>query len=215
MKFKGEIDNVRTLKKGMKITIAIGDKEAGKVLKDIYNFMDKPIDVELLVDNELQAERLKQLTPEQRKKIYAILRDMEAYTGECVESLKEKTKQSFIRATQHEEFSLSNCSKELAADYIEFLLTLCFEIGVPFSNSPADAFEEVDRYLKLCLAKKVCAVCGKDGEVHHWDAIGMGRDRRNYDDSGHRKICLCRPHHTEVETIGRDTFKEKYHVYGV
>src|SRR5690554_357366 len=131
----------------------------------MYNFMDKPITVEFLVDDELQAERMKQLSPEQRKKIYAILRDMEAYTGESVEALKEKTKESFIRTTQHEEFSLSNCSKELAADYIEFLLTLCFEIGVPFSNSPADAFEDVDRYLRLCLAKRVCAVCGKDGEI--------------------------------------------------
>jgi hypothetical protein len=177
--------------------------------------MDKPIDVEFLVDDDLQAERLKQISPDQRKKIYAILRDMEAYTGDSMENLKEKTKVSFIRATGDEMFSLSNCSKDTAADYIEFLLSLCFEIGVPFSNSPADAFEDVDRYLRLCLAKKVCSVCGKDGEVHHWNAIGMGRDRWNYDDSDHRKLCLCRKHHTEIETIGRDSFEEKYHVYGV
>ena len=70
MKFKGEIDNIRTLKQGMKITIAIGDKETVKVMKDIYNFMDKPIELELLIDDELQTKRLKQLSPEQRKKIY-------------------------------------------------------------------------------------------------------------------------------------------------
>lgn len=215
MKFKAEIDNIRTLKQGMKITIAIGDKETVKVMKDIYNFMDKPIELELLIDDELQTKRLKQLSPKQRKKIYAILRDMEAYIGDSVENLKEKTKESFIKATEYEDFSLSNCSKELAADYIEYLLTLCFEIGVPFSSSPADAFEDVDRYLRLCLAKRVCAVCGQDGEEHHWNAIGMGRDRRKIDDSDLRKIRLCRVHHTEVETIGRDTFENKYHVYGV
>lgn len=82
MKFKGEIDNIRTLKQGMKITITIGDKETVKVMKDVYNFMDKPLEVEFLVDDELQTKRLKQLSPEQRKKIYAILRDMEAYTGD-------------------------------------------------------------------------------------------------------------------------------------
>lgn len=215
MKFKGEIDNIRTLKKGMKLTLVVDDKQTKELMKQIYNFMDKPITVELLIDDELQTKRLKQLSPEQRKKIYAILRDMEAYIGDSVENLKEKTKESFIKATEYEDFSLSNCSKELAADYIEFLLTLCFEMGVPFSNSPADAFEDVDRYLRLCLAKKVCAVCGRPGEEHHWNAIGMGRDRRKIDDSDLRKIRLCRVHHTEVETIGRDTFENKYHVYGV
>ena len=215
MKFKGEIDNIRTLKQGMKITIAIGDKETVKVMKDIYNFMDKPIELELLIDDELQTKRLKQLSPEQRKKIYAILRDMEAYIGDSVENLKEKTKESFIRVTQYEAFSLSNCSRELAADYIEYLLTLCFEMGVPFSNSPADAFEDVDRYLRLCLAKRVCAVCGRPGEVHHADAIGMGRDRRTVDDLENRKICLCRGHHSEAHQIGMDSFENKYHVYGV
>ena len=58
-------------------------------------------------------------------------------------------------------------------------------------------------------------MCGQDGEEHHWDAIGMGRDRRKIDDSDLRKIRLCRVLHTEVETIGRDTFENKYHVYGV
>mgnify|MGYP002724516429 CR=1 FL=1 len=215
MKFRAEIDNVRTLKRGMKITIAIRDKEAGNVLKNMYNFMDKPITVEFLVDDELQAERLKQLSPEQRRKIYAILRDMEAYIGDSVENLKEKTKESFIRATEYEDFSLSNCSRELAADYIEYLLTLCFEMGVPFSNSPADAFEDVARYLRLCLAKKVCAVCWKRGEVHHADAIGMGRDRRTVDDLENRKICLCRGHHSEAHQSGMNAFESKYHVHGV
>ncbi|WP_408625378.1 hypothetical protein [Crassaminicella thermophila] len=27
-----------------------------------------------------------------------------------------------------------------------------------------------------------------------------------------KKIALCRIHHTEAHTIGRDTFAEKYHV---
>ena len=96
MKFKAEIDQIRTLKKGMKITLAVGDKETPGVMKDMYNFMDKPIEVELLINDEEQAKRLKQITTEQRKKIYAILRDMESYIGDSVESLKEKTKTSQI-----------------------------------------------------------------------------------------------------------------------
>lgn len=215
MRFNCEIDNIKTLKKGMKITLAIDDKQTIEVMKHIYNFMDKPVTVEFLIDEQEQRERLKQITPEQRKKIYAILRDMESYIGESVDSLKEKTKASFIRATEHEDFSLSNCPKELAADYIEYLISLCFEMGVPFKESPVDAFEDVDRYLYLCLSKKVCAVCGRLGEIHHVDTIGMGRNRKTVDDSKHRKICLCRKHHSEAHQIGMDAFEQNYHVYGV
>lgn len=68
MKFKCEIDNIRTLKKGMKLTLAVDDKQTKELMKQIYNFMDKPITVELLIDDELQTKRLKQLSPEQRKK---------------------------------------------------------------------------------------------------------------------------------------------------
>jgi len=201
----------------MKLTLAIEDKETAKVMKDMYNFMDKPITVELLVDDQEQAERLKQITPEQRKKIYAILRDMESYIGDSVDNLKEKTKESFIRATEWEDFSLSNCSKELATDYIEYLITVCFEMGVPLSDNPIDGFEDIDRYLYLCLSKKVCAVCGKPGEVHHCEGsrIGMGRNRNKVSNDGKELICLCRGHHSELHSMPEEEFMEKYHVHGI
>lgn len=215
MRFNCEIDNVKTLKKGMKITLAIDDKQTIEVMKHIYNFMDKPIIVELLIDEKEQRERLKQITPEQRKKIYGILRDIETYTGENIEKLKEDTKASFIRATEYEEFSLGNCSKELAADYIEYLIRLCFELGVPLKQNPVEGLEDIENYLKICLEQKKCCVCGADGEVHHVDAIGMGRDRGKVDDSEYRKMCLCRVHHSEYHDIGIEDFQEKYHVYGI
>ena len=215
MKFKAEIDQIRTLKKGMKLTLAVDDKQTIELMKHIYNFMDKPVIVELLVDDDEQAKRLKQITSGKRDKIYAILRDMEAYIGDSVENLKEKTKASFIRATEGEDFSLSDCSKDTASQYIEYLITLCFEMGVPLRDSPREAFDDVDRYLHLCLDKRICVVCGRPGEVHHVDAIGMGRDRKTYDDSAHRKICLCRKHHSEAHQIGMDAFQDRYHVYGI
>ncbi len=215
MRFNCEIDNVKTLKKGMKITLAIDNKQTIEVMKYIYNFMDKPITVELMIDEKEQIERLKQITPEQRKKIYAILRDIEAYTGENVEKIKADTKASFISVTEYGDFSLSNCSKELAADYIEFLIRLAFELGVPLSENPIEGMVDIENYLKLCLDHRKCCVCGKPGEIHHVDAIGMGRDRTSIDDSQYRKMCLCRQHHAEYHNIGPEKFENKYHVYGV
>lgn len=142
---------------------------------------------------------------------------MESYIGDNVDSLKGSTKASFIRATEWEDFSLSNCSRELAADYIEYLITLCFEMGVPLKDSPVDAFDDVDRYLYLCLTKKVCAVCGRPGEEHHCTGsrIGMGRDRNRVSNEGEKIISLCRGHHTEIHTMPEEEFFQKYHVRGV
>lgn len=215
MKFDCEIDNIKTLKKGMKITLTIGDEQTLDVMKNIYNFMDKPITVELLVDEHTYIERMKQITPEQRKKIYGILKDIEAYTGDNKENIKETTKSSFIKVTEHEDFSLSNCSKKLAADYIEYLIRLAFELGVPLEENPAKGLDNIESYLKICLDQKKCCVCGKHGEIHHVDAIGMGRDRRVVDDSENKKMCLCREHHTEYHKIGKEDFEEKYYVYGI
>lgn len=215
MKVPCEIDNIRTLKSGMKIVINIGDKETSRVMKDIYNFMDKPITAEFLIDGDKARELMNQISSEQRKKIFAILKDMENHIGEDAEALRAKTMEGFAKATDGEDFSLSDCSKEKAGEYIEYLIRLCFNLGVPLKDNPMDAFDDVKKYLAICLEMKKCSVCGKPGETHHWNAIGMGRDRKKYDDHSNRKICLCREHHTEVETIGRDTFAEKYHVEGI
>lgn len=215
MKFNCEIDNIKTLKKGMKITLAINDKQTLEVMKNIYNFMDKPITVDLLIDEEKQIERMKQITPEQRKKIYGLLKDIATYTGDNKENIKVATKSSFIRATEYEDFSLSNCSKDLAGDYIEFLIRLCFEAGIPLKENPAEGLDNIESYLRICLEQKKCCVCGREGEEHHVDTIGMGRDKTKVDDSENRKMCLCREHHTEYHKIGRKNFEKKYHVYGV
>lgn len=215
MKFKCEIDNIRTLKKGMKLTLAVDDEQTRELMKYIYNFMDKPITMEFLIDEEEQAERLKQISEDQRKKIYAILKDIAESTGDNLENTKENLKIEFIQHSQYDMFSLSNCSKELASDFIDFLINFAFENGIPMSEHPLERTDDIERYLAACLRHKVCAVCGQIGEEHHWDAIGMGNDRKTIDDRKLRKICLCRKHHAEAHTIGREAFEKKYHVYGI
>lgn len=215
MKFKCEIDNVKTLKKGMKVTLAIDEKGTINVMKNIYNFMDKPITVDLLIDEEKQVEKMNWITNEQRKKIFALIKDISIQTGEDKESLRETISQRFIQTTEYEEFSLSNCSKRLAQDFIEYLLALAFELGVSLSENPIEGLDDIEGYLHLCIQKRICCVCGKDGEIHHVDTIGMGRDRKTVNDSKHKKMALCRNHHTEYHTIGIEDFERKYHVYGV
>ena len=214
MKFKAEIDQLRTLKKGCKITLYLDEDNTASMLQRVHNFHDKPLKVEILIDAAEQIERLGRISEDQRKKIYSIFRDISESTGNDTETTKHFMKQMYTEGGRPT-FSFSDCPKELAQDFIEWLIGWCFENGVPLSDHPQESFEDDEGYLRLCIDKKLCCICGNIAEIHHWNAIGMGRDRRHYDDSDHRKMALCHIHHREIEQIGRDTFAEKYHVTGV
>jgi len=214
MRFPAEIDNIKTLKSGMKITIAIDDDNVKEVLQHIYNFIDKPLEVDLNINADERQKELNQISPDQRKKIYAVLRDIGQAAGYDTDSIKQNMKNKFCYDNKYEMFSLSNCSKELASDFIEFLIEFAFENGVGLSEHPKDMVD-TDALMAIALRNKTCCICGQLAEVHHIDTIGMGNDRNKLDDSDKRKISLCRAHHTEAHKSGWTKFKNKYHVEGI
>lgn len=112
-------------------------------------------------------------------------------------------------------FSLSNCTMDTAREFINTILEFALENGIPLSEEAVTRTDDIGRYLYFCLVHRKCAVCGRDGEIHHVDAIGMGNDRRKLDDSGHRKICLCRMHHSMAHQRGMVEFERMYKVYGI
>ena len=83
---------------------------------------------------------------------------------------------------------------------------------MPLTEQLKEYFDDTERYVKACVRNRICVICGKPGDIHHLDAIGMGRNRNKIDDSGYRKICLCRVHHTEAHQVGWNTFTTKYHL---
>ncbi|WP_333473062.1 putative HNHc nuclease [Crassaminicella thermophila] len=167
------------------------------------------------VKSEIRLDDGRTITAEQRKKVYATIRDMATYTGYMPEEMKELMKYSYISETGSDYFSLSNCSVTTARLFINYIIEFCFRWNIPLLDHGLNRTDDIGKYLWQCLKIQKCAICGKEAEIHHWDAIGRGIDRKKYDDSKHRKIALCRIHHTEAHTIGRDTFAEKYHVYGI
>lgn len=164
---------------------------------------------------ELRLNDGRNISIEQRKKLYACIKDIAMYCGEYPEYSKELLKYFYMSRTGAEYFSLSNCSMELARDFINFIIEFAFENDIPFSDAGINRTDDIEKYLWYCLEYKKCCICGLDGEEHHEDAIGMGRDRLVYDDSKHKKICLCRKHHTEAHKTGVETFCKKYHVFGI
>jgi len=166
-------------------------------------------------DVMLQIADGRTLSPDQRRKIYATLRDISLFTGYTPEETKEVMKYVHITLTGCDYFSLSDCSMDLARSFINTLTAFCLEHGVIASDLLSNRTDDIDTYLYQCLRYKKCAVCGRAGEIHHWDTIGMGNDRRHYDDTNNRKICLCRMHHTIAHQKGVKDFERDYHVYGI
>ena len=164
---------------------------------------------------ELDVVDTRKISAEQRRKIYALLRDISYDTGYSPDEAKQVMKYYYLAKTGCRPFSLADCSKDLARDFINVLIDFCLENGIQTSDTLLERTDDIDRYLWQCIRHKKCTICGKQAEIHHWDAIGMGNDRRTYDDSQNRKIALCRLHHTIAHQKGRESFQRDYHVYGI
>lgn len=155
------------------------------------------------------------ISVQQRKKIYATLRDLAEYTGYTDEAMKEVMKMEHMLRTGCEYFSLSNCSVTEAREFINTLLEYALKEGVIMTESGLQRTDDIDTYLIQCIWYRKCCICGRPADLHHVDAIGMGNDRRHYDDSQNRIMALCRNHHTIYHQRGGPEFMDRYKVYGI
>ena len=153
------------------------------------------------------------INAEQRKKTYALMRDIGLHTGYMPEEVKALMKFDFISRTGLPYFSLSNVDLSTAREFITHLIDFCLEWGVPCRDSLLGMAEDVGKYLYLCLYHQKCCICGQEAEVHHVDRVGMGRDRTEICHVGMRAMALCRGHHNEAHL--RPDFGQLHHVYGI
>jgi hypothetical protein len=130
-----------------------------------------------------------------------------------LETEKELTKRMFQDSqipTLAEGFSLSDCSREVARLYITWLIDFCLLHDIPCGEPLWKLAEDIPKYVYMSLVHKRCAVCGQKAELHHVDAVGSGRNRKEICHIGMRVLPLCRIHHTEIHKIGREDFLSRY-----
>lgn len=199
-----KVEKVREDEQGTQLYITI----PGKYIKEMV--LDKHI-----CQAEMRFDDGRHISIEQRKKAYATIADIAAWNGDVPEYMKELMKYEHMKRTGCGYFSLSDCSVDTAREYINTLMEFALENGIPLADPGVNRTDDIGRYLYFCLKHRKCAVCGRKGEIHHVDAIGMGNDRRKVDDSGYRKICLCREHHTIAHQRGMEVFEKMYQVYGI
>ncbi len=198
----------------MIVTAKIEKLENGKlVLKpdvDISRFLaqKRPRRVEVRLDDG------RTISADQRRKIFAIIRDISLWSGQEPEELRLYLEWDFCSRCLREWFSLSNCDMTTAREFITYLIQFCFHWGVPTKDSLLTQTDDIGKYLYLCLENRRCAICNQPAEVHHVDRVGMGRDREAIVHVGLNAIALCRRHHEEAHRREKALFAD-YHIYGI
>lgn len=153
------------------------------------------------------------ISTDQRKKIYALLGDISAWTGYTAEKeMPQIMKWQYLTETGKEPFSLSDCSMTEASEYLSWILDFCFDNDVPFRTRTWDLLPTDYAMQYRCLKHRKCCICGRHADIDHLTTVGMGRNRRRINHSDFYFMALCRSHHTERHKLGVSTFINKYHI---
>ena len=155
-------------------------------------------------------------SPEQIKKIHAMIGDISEWIGDSPDYIKQLLKQKFILddldEMETEMFSFADCSMEKARLFITFLVNLMIKYQVPCKVPLYEQAEDIQAYIYACIMNKVCCVCGQHGvDLHHVVPLGMGANRETKPQLGYPILPLCREHHTIMHTDSK-RFMETHHL---
>lgn len=157
-------------------------------------------------------------TPEQRKFTFALLNDINAYTGQPFDDLKEMFYWKY-RLLTGKNISLSDISENTKDDIAlldNIILDFIFENNIPFKKGYEILPVNQEYYFYKCVVTRTCCICGKNNaDIDHFDKALGRRKRREVDHTEFIFAALCRTHHSEKHQIGIEQFKRKYKVVGV
>ena len=163
---------------------------------------------------EIRLTDGREISAEQRRKIFALVRDIADWSGNEPEYIRKFTAFEYRLLNGLEPFSLSDCDKTTAREYITYLIDFCFNHNVPTRDTLLNRTDDISKYLYSCLEHRRCAVCNDKADVHHVTTVGMGRNRDEIVHIGMEAIALCRKHHQQAHVQGQEFF-ERYHIYGI
>lgn len=163
---------------------------------------------------EVRIDDGRSITNDQRRKIYATMRDIAEWSGDIPDSIKAFFKWNFCGDNQYEDFSLSDVDRETASEFLTYLIDFCIQNGVPCSDPLWDRCEDIERYMYACVMTRTCCITGKkNAQIHHVDRIGIGRNRDTICQVGMRVVPLSADLHTMIHISGGEKeFYEKHHI---
>ena len=154
------------------------------------------------------------ITDKQRRKIFALVNDIEAHTGNPRDYLREMFA-DYVRTLEgyEERLSLASCSKKQASEIIEVIIMWVFQHDIPLNYKTSDLMKEDKAFIYAATLNRHCIICGKpNSDLAHREAVGSGRNRRTMNHHGHHVLALCHSHHRQQHQMGVDSFDKHYHI---
>lgn len=165
---------------------------------------------------EIGLPDARRISPEQRRKAHVLIGEIADWCGELPDSMKRLMKMEFVvnrlEGLEKQLFSLSDCDMTTAREFITYLIDFMLEHAVPAKVPLVSLCYDIERYIYSCLMHKRCANCGKKADLHHFDAIGMGRDRGEVYQIGMPVLPLCRKCHGKAHQKGKSWITDDLHL---
>ena len=173
----------------------------------------------LLLDNGLEVEcevsitDPYKITGKQRRKIFALVNDIEAHTGQPQDYMRNVF-QEYVRVLYGYEnrISLADCSRKVAGQIIDVIIEWIFENNIPLRYKTSDLIKNDRTFLYMATVNRKCVICGKHAELAHYQAVGRGRNRRKIEHYNNKVLGLCHFHHKQQHEMGMESFNKKYHL---
>lgn len=173
--------------------------------------LDNGFDVEV---NVIPVDPFR-ITNKQRKKIFALVKDIEIHTGMPMDYMRHMFIE-YVRTYYgyDERISLSNCTRTQASQIIEVTIDWVFANGIILAYKTSNLLKGDKSLLYWATVNRNCVICGTPrAELAHYHAVGRGRNRRKIDHTDNKVLALCSKHHKEQHQIGMDSFNEKYKLH--
>ena len=212
MHYFSRITKLRETENGTDLIVTIPGEKLGRQIAKYK------IDGQDGIDAEIRINDGRIITVDQRKKIYATVRDISAFIGDDPEYLKEYLKYDYCATTGEGYFSLSNCSVTTARDFISHIIDFILKWDIPLTDKALNRTEDIDRYLYGCVKYRKCCITGKpNADIHHvtGSRVGMGRNRKKISHEGLELMALSRDWHNKVHQEGEEEIFNLYKIYGI
>lgn len=158
----------------------------------------------------------RKISPEQRRKAYALMGEIAEWAGMEPEEVKLTAKHDFVQrhleGLHRELFSLASCDMTTARQFITYLIDFVLQFDVPLRVPLVTLCDDVQKAVYSALMHHKCIICGRPCDLHHVDRVGMGRDRHDICHIGMECLPLCREHHREAHDHGDRQLMDLYHL---
>lgn len=199
-----QITNYKKNSKGL-YDVIVKDVEVPEQAIDLLD-LNQAIDVDCSVIDP------NSITSKQRRKIFALVNDIESHTGQPRDYMRYMF-QDFVQYiySYQDRISLATCSRTIAKQIIEVIIEWVFLNNIPLNHKTSDLLKNDKQFLYWATVNRNCVICGEPGsDLAHYEAVGRGMNRNKMNHYNKHVLALCRRHHYEQHNIGVKSFDEKY-----